>query len=401
MKRLLIALLGLLCLNDLYAQIQKGNGILSGSISGTYSRQTRPFSGYSNTGPTSKQTTWTPALDITAGRFWKDNWLAGLSLSGTITQSQQNLADDPNRTYSNTNYSATAKPFIRRYWQVGSVYLFAGAGIAVTMYGSKLSYFNNNGQLVESGQRSRTINITPTVEAGVNYLLNSRIGVQLLARANSFPLSTAGLSAGLVYWTGPGRMAGVQEQQENPQTNAGRWVLEGGLSVTNQRTNQDAEVGAVSYQSVTNQYAFSPSLGYFIGKNNLLGISIPIAYSTNQLTSVNAPGSQGSTDTQWTLGILPYFQHYWLPTRLTPYTRIESGYMHYTSGDYSGFSVNGAVRVGLAYMIGQRFIVETSLASASLTYLPSGRSGQPGETKTWNGGISAGLTGNFALRYVL
>ncbi|MBN8821085.1 MULTISPECIES: hypothetical protein [unclassified Spirosoma] len=398
MKIVFTALLGLFCLNDLYAQIQKGNGILSGTVSVAYDRQTRPFSTILNTGPTSVQTNWMPALAITAGRFWKDNWLAGVSLSGSLTRNQQNLESNTDRTYPNTFYSIFVTPFIRRYWQVGSVYVFGGVGVSVSTSGSRRSYFDSDGQLKESGERTKTMGIAPRVEAGINYLVSSRLGIQLLASTNSLPLSTAGLSAGLVYWTGPGRMSNAQEQRDNPQTNAGKWVLEGGFSVTNQQTNQDAGGGITAYQSRTNVCSFSPSIGYFIGKNKLIGVSIPIAYSGNHLTSTNASASK---DMQWTVGVVPYFQHYWLPTQLTPYTRIEAGYMHYTSEDYSGFSVNGAVRVGLAYMIGQRFILETSLAGASVSYRASGRSDRPGDAKTWNGGVSAGLTGNFALRYVL
>ncbi|WP_080057755.1 hypothetical protein [Spirosoma aerolatum] len=398
MKLVFTALLGLLCLNDSYAQIQKGNGILSGSVSIAYNRQTQPFPNLPSTGAMRVQMNWMPALSITAGRFWKDNWLAGVSLSGSLTQNQQNLEGNPDQTYPNTFYSVSVTPFVRRYWQLGSVYVFGGVGVSVSTNGSKQSYFDYNGQLNESGQRTTTIGIAPRVEAGINYLVTSRLGVQLLASTNSFPLSTAGLSAGLVYWTGPGRTSNTQEQRDNPQTNAGKWVLEGGFSVTNQQTNQDAGTGLTAYQSRTNVYSFSPSIGYFVGKNNLVGVSIPIAYSGNHLTSTNTPDSK---DIQWTVGVVPYFQHYWLPTRLTPYTRIEAGYMHYTSEDYSGFSASGAVRVGLAYMIGQRFILETSLAGASVSYIASDRPGRPGDVKTWNGGVSAGLTGNFGLRYVL
>ncbi|WP_461091212.1 hypothetical protein [Spirosoma gilvum] len=398
MKKLLILLIGLPSLNVVYAQTQKGNGILSGSVSATYDRQTRPFSTISNAGPTSILTNWAPALTITAGRFWKDNWLAALSVSGSLTQNQQNQSDNPDRTYPNTFYAITVTPFVRRYWQVGAVYVFAGAGVSVTTHGSKQSYFDVNGQLIESGRKTSTTNVTPQVEAGVNYLLTNRLGIQLVASTNSFPLTTAGLGAGLVYWTGPGRTATAQEQRENWQTDAGRWILEGGFSVNHQGTNQAAGAGQIAYQDKSSVYSVSPSIGFFVKKNSLLGVSIPIMYSRSNFSS---PGASTTQDEVWTVGIEPYFQQYWLSTRLTPYTRVGAGYNHYTSGDYKGYLIDGSIRLGLAYMAGQRFIIETSLLNASVSYLPAGRSEQPGAIKTWSGKISAGLTGAFALRYVL
>ena len=56
---------------------------------------------------------------------------------------------------------------------------------------------------------------------------------------------------------------------------------------------------------------------------------------------------------------------------------------------------------GLAYMAGRQFIIETSLVNASVSDSTSDRARDASEIKTWNAGLSAGLTGNFAVRYVL
>lgn len=112
------------------------------------------------------------------------------------------------------------------------------------------------------------------------------------------------------------------------------------------------------------------------------------------------PNLNSSSNENWLFGISPYFQHYWTSTRLTPYTKVRVDYMRFNS-DPSGIdSFDGGVSLGLAYMAGQRFIIETSLANASANYIPSGKPTDVGWNKTWGASISAGLTGNFAVRYV-
>ena len=52
-------------------------------------------------------------------------------------------------------------------------------------------------------------------------------------------------------------------------------------------------------------------------------------------------------------------------------------------------------------MAGKRFIIETSLANASVSYLTADGLNGASNNKILISGISAGLTGNFAVRYVL
>ena len=397
MKTQVVTMAGLLIASGVLAQTQKGNGILSGSVSAGYSQQKQLIV----SGPTSLNSTWKPALSLTAGRFWTDNWLAGVSLSGTSTITRQSLGTALSlATTPATSVAITATPFVRRYWQVNSVYLFAGVGLAVNVNDNKQSFYDSNGQLVEYGQKTSSIGLNPQLEAGVNYFLTNRLSLQLVASASSLPLNTAGLSAGLVYWTGPGRNNDPQEEQTNSQTDPGRWVLEGGFSMSNQKNNQAENTGGIGYQSTSKLYSFSPSVGFFIKKNNLIGVSIPIYYSAATFVPSDPNLNSASNDT-WTIGISPYFQHYWTSTRLTPYTRVNVGYTHYSLGPFSNYTINGGVSLGLAYMAGQRFIIETSLVNASAGYSPSSGLDTVRDTKTWGGNISAGLTSNFAVRYVL
>ena len=52
-------------------------------------------------------------------------------------------------------------------------------------------------------------------------------------------------------------------------------------------------------------------------------------------------------------------------------------------------------------MAGQRFIIETSLLQASVDYTAFDAPSFSKYMSTWNGGLSAGLGGQFAVRYVL
>ena len=395
MKSSLFIVSGLLLASASFAQTQKGNGILSGSLFNDYSRQERPFV---SQGSTRVATVWQPTLSITAGRFWTDGWLAGLTLSGASTSNRQNLETNPNQTYSSTNSSIGATPFIRRYWQVTTFHLFAGAGLSVNFTKNIQSYFDSNGQLIESGQKTSLVTVAPRLEVGANYFLTNRLSLQLTASSSALPIGAAGLSAGLTYWTGPGRTAVPQEERANSQTDRGKWVLEGSLSVVSQKNDQVASNNGTAYQSGYTIYSSSPSVGLFIKKNTLLGIGLPVIYAKNQVTSPNAPQT---VDDVWSIGVSPYIQHYWSSTRLTPYTRVNVTYLHETGRAFSDNVVSGGINIGLAYMAGQRFIIETSLANASVTYLVAEPVNNSGKTNTWNVKIAAGLTGTFAIRYVL
>ncbi|SFC41408.1 hypothetical protein [Spirosoma endophyticum] len=123
---------------------------------------------------------------------------------------------------------------------------------------------------------------------------------------------------------------------------------------------------------------------------------MPISYNFNKTENSSVPAVD---NVLWGVGISPYFQRYWASTRSTPYTRVNAGYTHYNSE--SANNVNGGLTIGLAYMAGERFIIETSLANASVSYLTAEGLNGMSNNKIWNAGISTGLTGNFAVRYVL
>lgn len=370
----LIATAQLLC-----AQTQKGNGLISGTASVNAS-WVRPGS------IGSKATVLLPALNLTAGRFVADNWLAGLSVSGSLVLVRSNsfVANNPSfnpRENRITNPVVTTTPFVRRYFAIGPALAFAGGGLSVGVNGER-RYTREGSQLI-TDQRSVNWSVNPYLEAGINYFVSNRLAIQLSATASSVPVNVGTLGLGLVYWTGENQKNGPLEPRDNPQTNLGNWLIEGGFSATGTSTD---ELRSSSRQTT---YQLSPSVGYFVGKNALLGLSLPMTYS-------RFDGSYG-----WTVGIAPYYQHYWTSTRLTPYTRAGLDYTVYGQefSDIRTRTLGADVSIGLAYMAGKRFILETSLVSASFSRFQT--DGVNSGNAQWNAGLSAGLRGNFAVRYVL
>ncbi|GAB3990068.1 hypothetical protein GCM10028807_16430 [Spirosoma daeguense] len=129
----------------------------------------------------------------------------------------------------------------------------------------------------------------------------------------------------------------------------------------------------------------------------MIGVALPFTYST---TNYNSKNQQARSDEWWQIGITPYFQHYWAAARLTPYTRISTGYVYSNNIASRGSSINAGIDVGLAYMAGQRFNIETSLASANVTYAWDKLTSSELQRSNWGAGVKGGISGNIAIRYV-
>ena len=391
MKALLYCFITITIIHSAHAQTQKGNGLIGGTASASYSWLQSGNGG-------NKVDGFSPVLNLTAGRFVADNWLAGLSVSSSLVIARpdafifngQTLIPSDNQQ---TTLDVTTTPFVRRYFPVGPAYAFVGGGLSVGIDGLRQREQKLTGTGLESTDlHSISWSVNPYLEAGVNYFVSNRLAVQLSASSASLPFSVGNLGLGLVYWTGPNQKTSTVESQENPQTNKGNWVIEGSFSADGTSSNN------LNNSSNQATYQLSPSLGYFVGKNTLIGLSIPLTYD-----------QYGAGNFGWSVGISPYYQHYWLATRLTPYTKASVVYNLRTLqaiSDNKIETVGADISVGLAYMAAKRFIIETGLASASLSRVEYALNrNQPGfaaSTATqWNTSLSAGLRGSVAIRYVL
>ena len=400
MTKRLCTLVSLLLTTVAGAQTQKGNGLIGGGLSVGYNRINYQPSN-------ANQREWQSALNLTVGRFVADNWLLGAAVAGTsyFRQAQTSVFSGQAQgilRQSTTSVDVDITPFVRRYWQLAPVQVFAGAGLSVGINGSRITnqeFAGSTQQITPLELRTTGFQVSPYLEAGVNYFLTNRLALQLSATAGSLPFNAGSFNTGLVYWTGPDRKADPQSARENKQTNGGNWLVEGGFGSNNTLINRST--GTMKNRTASGSYAISPSVGYFVSKNNILGLSIPLLFGTNENIGQNPQFSSSSR--YWSVGFSPYFQHYWTSTRLTPYTRLSAAYS--TSGDKlmnnrsNTNAMNAALGIGLAYMAGNRFIVETSLATASLNYGPI--SSAQDDVSSWSATLSGGLRGNFAIRYVL
>lgn len=395
MEKRLCTAVALLLAGVAGAQTQKGNGLISGDVSIDYSR-----SNFQQNETT--QRGWEPVLNLTAGRFVADNWLLGIAVSSqsTFRKSETSvLINQLQGTLSQRDASIAVitTPFVRRYWQFAPVQVFAGAGLSVGVNGNRLTdreFDELTQQIIPVEQRNRGLRISPHLEAGANYFLTNRLALQLSISAASLPLSVGSVSTGLVYWTGANRKNKLQPTRKNVQTKRDNWLVEGGFHAG--RASTDFPSGNTEKSA---GYSISPSVGYFISERNVLGISVPVGFGSYENSSPIPPNSSAN----WSVGISPYFQHYWISTRLTPYTRASTTYSTLEYKTDSGInkrnSLSAEGSIGLAYMAGQRLIIETSLANASLTYRPSNDSET--DAKLWDARLSGGLRGNFAIRYAL
>ena len=394
MKSQIFTTIALLVTGVAAAQTQKGNGILSGDMAIGYS--TLSYNSINNT------QTWTPSLNLTVGKFVADNWLVGASVDGSVSTSN---ADFSYFSGSGTqtgvvdvrNASAYITPFVRRYWQFAPVQVFVGGGLSVGV-----SYLHQTGQQLNTGTstlvptetKTNNLAINPELQAGVNYFLTNRLALQLTASASSLPFGVAGLRAGLVYWTGSNLGSSPQPERINPQTARGNWLIEGSFATTH--ASDALTSGLNESRSTAKYYSIAPAVGYFVGRNTLVGIAIPLIYSTETANFRNPSAVNAYNSDTWSIGLSPYVQRYLMATRLTPYARVSATYLlRNPSPGFRQKSLAGALSFGLAYMAGQRFIVETSLASLNYESLPEDN------IKRRNTSLSAGLSGNFAVRYVL
>jgi hypothetical protein len=393
MKKQLCTIASLLITTVAWSQTEKGNGLISGSISANITRADNKSADNTSHG-------WQSNLNLTAGHFVADNWLVGASVSvGTVASSSKRplytgQIGQPIAQQANS-VSASLVPFVRRYWQFAPVQVFAGVGLSASLNAGRQLIDEITGVTPPQNTRQqRTTNwqITPYLEGGVNFFLTKRLALQVAASSTALPFYSSQLSTGLVYWTGSNRQADTQPERENRQTDKGNWLLEGSFSAGGLGTNYN--YGSGENKQSSGSYFVSPSVGYFIRKNTMLGVGIPLSFTSNRMNGQTSPA-------YWSIGISPYYLHYWASTRLTPFTRVEAtiGQMNSGSNGERIWSTSASVGLGLAYMAGQRFIIQTSLANVSLarTAISDSADGNG----LWGGYLSAGLGGSFGLRYVL
>jgi hypothetical protein len=378
----------------LLAQTEKGNGILSGSLSLAGTRYTDSQQNSRNV---------SPAFNITFGKFVKDNWLLGTNIGMSflfrkVTPSVLNSAYGS--TLTDRSNRLALKSFVRYYQTLGPVQVFAGAGVSLNLDGSRTEYMSS--AQLSTGQNAN-LTLSPFFEAGANYFLTKRLAAQVVA-SNGFPLNVGVLSVGLVYWAGAGSTATQPTSTANPQTDAGRWLVEGSVDVSSgissrkviatKTVNTDAKADRTVF-------SFSPSVGYFVKKNTQVGVAFITSFTSSKQTELNKAATSSRSRV---FGISPYWQHYLTNNRLTPFIRADVFFYRVGYGyndepiSYVSSTVGASGRLGLAYMLRKSFIIETTLVSGSLSH--DQNTIQADMPVTWSGNLSGQLGSGLSLRYV-
>ncbi|WP_019990806.1 hypothetical protein [Rudanella lutea] len=378
MKKTIVLAAGLLGVFGAQAQTQKGNGILSGGFGLGYDVQkVENPQNESYEAPSIR-----PQLNVQIGQFVADNWLLGVGVgySGRFSKRRFNTGNTVGNLDNATDVSLA--PFFRRYWSVGPVVLFAGAGVEASLNHSYREYDP------DLSYRNTRVSINPTVEAGGTYFLSKRLGVQGTISGTSLPIPASTVGLGLVYWMGPSGTGLTNPETELTPTQAGNWVVEGGFSTT--FIGDENKARGQNQSNNTNQVTINASIGRFVTTNTLVGLRLGFSSQKMETTPVSGPFQ--------TYSISPFVQRYVSNQRLTPFVRASVEYSNSGSTrlDNRANSVSGSVQLGLAYRLSNRFLVETALASASYQYLWYDRSIQSHAAN-----LSASLGSGLSVRYVI
>lgn len=131
------------------------------------------------------------------------------------------------------------------------------------------------------------------------------------------------------------------------QTEKGRWQI--GSQIGNLRYQNEGQYAQKSFSGT-----ITPTLGYFVAKNLLLGTGIPVSYSTSYLKSPDFKSYQ------LIYGLSPFVNYYFGKGPLKPYigaaysySRTINYYRSFLNGESkaTGYSTTIAPHAGVAYFI--------------------------------------------------
>lgn len=219
MKIKLLVLVLLLTESVAQAQIEKGQGLVTGSISASFDRFT--FSGSDFTSGNKQG-----AVFISYGKFIKKSILIGTELS--LGGSNQTASDRSVHINLGNTSSITVAPFARYFWQRDRLLLYTGGGIIIGR-----SQFSSGLDAALVHAKTTTFSANLQGQAGVIYQLSKRIGVELHATADVLPFSLSSAGAGFVLFTGASSPVSQQNTSDGySQLKRGGVVLSTGFSTS-------------------------------------------------------------------------------------------------------------------------------------------------------------------------
>ncbi|WP_338870380.1 hypothetical protein WBJ53_22625 [Spirosoma sp. SC4-14] len=367
-------------------QTEKGRGLLTGSVSLKVTSQYTSSTSIANP----RITCYAPAVAIDRGVFVKDNWLVG---GGLALSTSFNIYNPTNSTKS-YDYNGSASAYIRRYWSANQFRLFLGGGLTGSLYHS---HFQTQDVLSQSSSKliGTNFSVKPFTEIGAMWPINNRLAVEASTQSTAFPFSFNWFGVGLTLMTGGVKPVSSAPAADAYQTQAGHWLLGGSLGLNNS-LNENGTLSSTTSSRQTS-FDFSPSIGKFVRKNRLIGVSIPFHISHSK--------EDGGKATYTQLGLAPYIKNYLTDGQLRPF--IQGNLLFSTSWlkgsgnaqesvSRQTQSYGAGVSIGLAYMLGKRFIIEAELGGINAAYAPDKEF-----TSSWAINANATLSPTFTINYVL
>ncbi|GAB3900848.1 hypothetical protein GCM10028803_24470 [Larkinella knui] len=281
--------------------------------------------------------------------------------------------------------------FARKYWGASNWRIYAGGGIGGNLDNYSQEVYDA-GTSIRTENRTNTYQVSPFTQIGGVYFLDGRWGLEMSTNSTVFPFTFSGLTAGLIYMTGRTRSERDIQAATPPtvgsQARAGRFTV--GASVVFSGRNEELN----NRRSDAKSLIAAPAVGFFVANNFLVGISVPITWSTTSGTSKAA---------ETTLGIAPYVRAYLSNTRLRPYVGATFTYSAYSfkqdpfPKEQINHTTGGTLNGGLAYLLGDNFIAEANLLNLNVS-----KQTQNNQLKNglWLQGLQLTTSPAFTVQYV-
>lgn len=374
----------------LSAQIEKGKNMYSGNFDLDY---------WNFSQPGVKTSTWRPGLALEAHRFVKSGLTLGSELDANIFLQNMKFSSNGGSKPAR-GYTVSVTPQIRKFWKVSPFFLYAGAGVnvAASWSTSYLSYENQ--KLHES--RLTTFNLMPQARLGLIYPLTKRLSLEAGGVSDLYPISFNSLKIGLVAMAGEGQAFVSEAVGTGSALAHGRWIVSGTFSSSN--TKSSGVEGDSSWSYRTPASLIHVGTGVFMPNRLLIGADVIFGFRESALNDPRAVGFMSTGNSKpWSVGIRPYVRKYITDMRLTPYWEVSANYSRIMAGAGATNTYSASGSVGLAYVFGKHWILQTKLAGLTVGYskFPDNDS----EIATILGGqkisavIDGGLKPTFTLAY--
>lgn len=344
-------LFGCLVTHFTFAQTEPGRALWSGNLQLNTTQLAGDYpNGYTRRSPQLN-------FSVNHGVFLQNNWMLGLAVIGSYYK-QVNASTIPlSQQYGRGGVSA----FVRKYWGANNWRFYAGGGIGGSLDQYRQEVFDATTS-TRTENRTKTYSVSPFTQIGGVYFLDGRWGLEVSTNSTIFPFTFSGLTAGLIYMTGRTRAEREIQAFTPPtvgsQARAGRFTV--GASIVFSGRTEEVDNRISEAQSLI----AAPAVGFFVANNFLVGISVPITWSTTTGTN---------TSTETSLGFAPYVRAYLSNTRLRPYVGATFTYASnsFKQDPFAREKVNhtagGTLNGGLAYLLGKNFIAEANLLNLNVS----------------------------------